>query len=138
MQHPYSEAAWFRAQRARNPVLFQPAKAHILTLQAPRKPTPAETQLTGESKEFRSQIEQRLMPVQDVTYWLRYCRDTRNPHIPLAGIARAAKLSRMTVWRALTGGDASLAVCWKLTPALRMIAAGRVPFRLRGNSGCLD
>src|SRR5215467_9443587 len=75
-------AAWFRTQRAANPRLFQPAKPHILTLQAPRKPAQAETLQTGESKEPRSQIEQRLMPVQDVTCWLRYCRDTRNPHIP--------------------------------------------------------
>jgi hypothetical protein len=120
--------AWFRTQRTANPMLFQPCSKRIPTLPAHaiRKEPREDHKRTGDRfEEPRPQID--VMPVQEVTYWLRHCRDTRNPHIPLAHIARAAGLSRMTIWRALTNANASLAVCLALTPVPREIAGGAAP-----------
>jgi len=144
----HATAAWFRFQIAAHPRLFQPRRVPILTLptkerdasrrteyQAPRPQTEAVdiTDLPSErlaSETPRPQTEIAVMSAAEVVYWLRRCRYDRSRRVPIARIAAASGLSRMTLYRAMAG-DTSEPTCAALTPVLRAVADGAIGFERR-------
>jgi hypothetical protein len=70
------------------------------------------------------------MSAAEVVYWLRRCRYDRSRRVPIARIAAASGLSRMTLYRAMAG-DTSEATCAALTPVLTALADGAIAFERR-------
>jgi hypothetical protein len=144
----HATAAWFRREMVAHPRLFQPRRTPILTwpsrerdvsrraeYQAPRPQTEAvditdlpSERLTRETP--RPQTEIAIMSATEVVYWLRRCRYDRSRRIPIARIAPASGLSRITLYRAMAG-DTSEETCAALTPVLRAVADGAIGFERR-------
>jgi hypothetical protein len=78
----------------------------------------------------RPQTEITVMSAAEVVYWLRRCRYDRSRRVPIARIAAASGLSRMTLYRAMAG-DTSEATCAALTPVLTALADGAIAFERR-------
>jgi hypothetical protein len=144
----HATAAWFQRQMAAHPRLFQPRRVPIRTwpskerkasqraeYQAPGTQTEAvditdlpSERLTREAPGPQTGIA--VMSAVEVVYWLRRCRYDRSRRVPIARIAAASGLSRMTLYRAMAG-DASEATCAALTPVLRTVADGAIGFERR-------
>jgi hypothetical protein len=135
-------AAWFQRQMAAHPRLFQPRRVPILTwpsrerdasqkveYQAPRSQTEM-VDITDLPSERFTQTEIAVMSAAEVVHWLRRYRYDRCRRVPIARIAAASGLSRMTLYRAMAG-DVSEETCAALTPVLRAVADGAIGFERR-------
>jgi hypothetical protein len=71
------------------------------------------------------------MPAREVVNALRRCRYDRSPRVPIACLARAAGLSRETLYSGMNGGKVSAETCAALTPVLQEVVAGRLEYRRR-------
>src|SRR5215475_14500504 len=119
-------AAWFRLQMAAHPRLFQPRRSHILTLPTKER----DVAHRAEYQTPRPQTEIAVMSAAEVVHWLRRCRYDRSRRVPIARIAAASGLSRMTLYRAMAG-DTSEATRAALTPVLKALANGAIGFERR-------
>jgi DNA-binding phage protein len=129
-------AAWFRRQMAAHPRLFQPRRVPIRTwpTKERRASQRVECQTSrSQTEEYQTsspKIEPSVMAAAEVIYWLRRCRYDRSRRVPIARVAAASGLSRMTLYRAMAG-DTSEATCAALTPVLRAVADGAIGFERR-------
>jgi hypothetical protein len=78
------------------------------------------------------QASDGVLSVGEVVSLLRQCRSNRSPRVPIACIAKAAGLSRETLYVAMNTGEASEETCAALAPVLKEIAAGALGFERSG------
>jgi hypothetical protein len=70
------------------------------------------------------------MSAAEEVHWLRRCRYDRSRRFPIARIAAASSLSRITLYRAMAGGVGE-ETCAALTPVLRAVADNSIGFERR-------
>ncbi len=97
---------------------------------APDTADPSPDDLRGRRDE--PQASDGVLSAREVVNLLRQCRYSRSPRMPIACLAKAAGLSRETLYVAMNTGEASEETCAALTPILEEIAAGALAFERNG------
>jgi hypothetical protein len=84
-----------------------------------------------EAPSHSSPPEGQVMSAPEVINALQRCRYDRSRQIPIAALARAAGLSRETLYAGMNSSKVSKETCAALTPVLREVVAGRLEYRRR-------